>query len=572
MRKVNTFVLLLASILLLLPSLRGQEQERYLDRIFDKVDVTRDVTYGVNATVLLSSVAGEAVPQELKMDIYTPSGDTEAERPAVLLLHTGNFLPIVLNGGLQGNRQDSSVVEMANRLAQMGYVAAIMDYRQGWNPTAETQDQRTLGLLQAAYRGVQDIRTAIRFFKRDAVENQNTFAVDTSRMVVWGVGTGGYASLAAATLDDFLKVTTASNPQGKFLTESPINPGILVPMVIPEFNGDIFGLGFGVLPVEVPPLPAGDTLNYPNHEGFNSDFQLCVNLGGALGDISWLEAGQMPTITFQVPTDPFAPYVDDVLIVPTTNDPVVQVQGGRLVAEKANEVGNQEPFKSVALGEGQFGEIAWVDPLTIQAEVSSVIAGHNYFEGLYPFVRPTNEFGNEEGDPWTWWDPSAPAPGQGMGIPWNQLPHPSGDRTYHEDALQNNADMSPEKAKTYIDTVMGYYAPRAFLALDLGSYETLVDRGVIAISTSSTPVLSDGQVDMQLMPNPAFDQVRITTGLDYPMQAVQVFDFSGRLAQSHTRLNDNTFYIDRGNLPPGMYVAKVHFKEGVVAKKIVFKD
>jgi hypothetical protein len=56
------------------------------------------------------------------------------------------------------------------------------------------------------------------------------------------------------------------------------------------------------------------------------------------------------------------------------------------------------------------------------------------------------------------------------------------------------------------------------------------------------------------------------------MQAVQLFDMSGRLAQSHTRLNDHTFYLNRGSLPPGIYVAKVHFEGGIVAKKIVFKD
>ena len=27
------------------------------------------------------------------MDIYTPSGDTETNRPAVILIHTGSFLP-----------------------------------------------------------------------------------------------------------------------------------------------------------------------------------------------------------------------------------------------------------------------------------------------------------------------------------------------------------------------------------------------------------------------------------------------------------------------------------------------
>ena len=54
--------------------------QRYIDEVFTDVTVTSDVTYGVNATVLFLPIAGEAVPQELQMDVYEPTGDTETER------------------------------------------------------------------------------------------------------------------------------------------------------------------------------------------------------------------------------------------------------------------------------------------------------------------------------------------------------------------------------------------------------------------------------------------------------------------------------------------------------------
>jgi dienelactone hydrolase len=67
------------------------------------------------------------------MDVYEPSGDTASVRPLVLVLHTGSFLPAVMNGQPTGGRKDSAVVEMCTRFAKKGYVAAAVSYRLGWN-------------------------------------------------------------------------------------------------------------------------------------------------------------------------------------------------------------------------------------------------------------------------------------------------------------------------------------------------------------------------------------------------------------------------------------------------------
>ena len=98
--------------------------QRYLEEIFTDVEVTTNVTYGVNATVLLFQVYGEAVPEELKMDIYQPVGDIEVNRPLILYFHSGNFLPFPVNGGTGGSKTDSSTVEICKRFARMGYVVA----------------------------------------------------------------------------------------------------------------------------------------------------------------------------------------------------------------------------------------------------------------------------------------------------------------------------------------------------------------------------------------------------------------------------------------------------------------
>ena len=141
---------------------------RYIDEIFDEVQVTSDVQYGTNITILPALQGLPPAAEALMLDIYEPVGDTETERPLFLFFHSGNFLPPMVNGGTQGTRTDNTVVEICERFARMGYVTAAVSYRLGWNPTAGTQEERTLQLIQAAYRGVQDSRTAVPFFPQDS--------------------------------------------------------------------------------------------------------------------------------------------------------------------------------------------------------------------------------------------------------------------------------------------------------------------------------------------------------------------------------------------------------------------
>ncbi len=412
MRRIIT----LSTILLLVASLQVNAQ-RYLEEVFNDVTVTEDVLYGVNASVLAYSIFNEAIPVELRMDVYEPEGDTETERPLILYFHTGNFLPHPDNGSPTGLRTDSTAVEICSRFARMGYVVASCDYRLGWNPLAETQDERVFTLINAAYRGVQDSRTAARFFRMEVEENGNPWGIDPDKFVVWGQGTGGYISLATATIDEYSDVLLP-----KFTTEDA--EGNPIPMVIEQINGDVDGTTVGVNPLDQ------DTLCYPNHVGYNSDFQACVNMGGALGDISWLDAGDGPFISFQTPTDPFAPYESNVLIVPGVNLPVVEVQGAYLVQEACADFGNNDVFSNTNLQ----------DPYTVAAD-----AINDGFDGLYPLIRPEGQ--EADSAPWEWWD--------------------SETNPNHLAGLLTNPDMSAEKGRTFIDTIQFYTAPRLACALNL---------------------------------------------------------------------------------------------------------
>lgn len=484
--------------------------QRYVSEVFDEVQVTQGIFYGQNASIILlldSDPSNDAHPfkQPLVLDLYQPVGDTETERPLVIFFHTGNFFPHPGNGGTGGLRTDSIAVEVCTRLAKMGYVAASADYRLGWNPFDPDELTRRWFLINAAYRGVQDARTAIRYFKRTAAENGNPYGIDPDKIVLWGDGTGGYITLNTMALDNYNKTLIP-----KFLLPGPI------PMVIEGVNGDVEGKQVGLVPPGYPIFAPGDTLCHPNHVDYSSDFQLAVNMGGAIGDSSWVDPGQPSLISYHVKTDPFAPYQEGTVLVPVVNFPVVEVQGSYLAQKLVNEFGNNSAFD----------DINWSDPYTAAAD-----SRNDGFEGLLPFT-PTDPLDPSPWQFWAWNNPNATEPSDSIG------------------------------ARIYIDTIMNYYAPRACLTLgldcDLSNY------------TAVEEVLNADAVGLAIAPNPATSVVRIETAASHPIERIYVYDMNGRLVKAHVQVNNNQYLMERNSLPAGMYLAKVFVKGGVVAQKIMF--
>ncbi len=524
--------------------------QRYLTEVFDDVQVTSDVTYGQNTTLLFIAQLGP-VKEDLKMDVYEPVNDNVTERPLVILLHTGNFLPRIVNGGIMGTKSDSSAVEIATRLAKMGYVVASVDYRLGWNPAAPSQPLRALGLIQAAYRGIQDARSAVRFFRNDAA-NADLYKIDSDKVAVWGNGTGGYIGLGMATLDSYNEILMTEMPAGKFFFDSDGDPNTPdIPMVVPTYHGDIEGKLEVIAPADGFGYSMGDTSSFSNWPDESSEVQLVLNVGGALGDISWLDENSAPIISFHHYLDPFAPYESDVLRVPGTNDLIVEVQGSRAIAEKQNTLGNNQPFIDANIS----------DEWTTAAMNNSAIAGHDYYEALSPKVDPANVLGTIEGVVIDWWDPEA-VPGDlsnPMMLPWNQLPNtladPNGTITFDQSGMASNIGQGPDKAKTNIDSLIGFFAPRAVAVMGL---------------TTGTENIAAEEVAMEIAPNPTSSIFNITSNVDSPIQQVRIFDLNGRLVRQYDAVNENKLTVDRSNLASGMHIVMVTFEEGVVSKKVMF--
>ena len=390
-------------------------QNRFLEPIFDQVTKTPNIIYGTNATVQAASAMGQAIPQPLVLEVYEPTGDTASARPLVLVIPGGFFLPKNLNLNCEGSLRDSAVVEICIRLAKMGYVAAAVDYRLGWNPLASQQTLRMLTYVQAVYRGIQDARTAIRYFKKTAVEDANPFRVDTTRIVLWGESDGGGIALGAA---------YANSPNDWDDPSLVIFPPS-VPAIFPLYIGNIWGTDVGVLDAAgqaLYGLPEGDTLCYPNWPGYSSDFQFCVSMAGRMLDLPWIGVGEMPALLFHAPNDALQVCGDAVFHVPPPLSlPVTSSSGSCIIAEQLDIYGNNQLFLDADIN----------DCLTSHANTYN-----GGLEGFYPFVGlPAGK-----ARPWQW---TAPC-----------VNNPTGP-------------TDGAFARQYLDTVMAYFAPRACAALAL---------------------------------------------------------------------------------------------------------
>ncbi len=467
--------------------------QRYLQEVFTDVQVTSNVTYGVNATVIAYQQLGQAIPQQLKCDIYEPVGDTSTSRPVVLYFHTGNFLPTPQNGSPSGTKVDSNVVEMCSRLAKMGYVVASCDYRLGWNPVASTQDERVYTLINAAYRGVQDCRTAIRFFRMTEAEMSNPYGIDPTRIAVWGQGTGGYISFASATLNNYSDIVIP-----KFIHDVEVAPGVIVPlpMVIQEVNGDIYGTSVGINPND------GDTLCYINHPTYSSDFNVMVNLGGACGDSSWVTANDIPMISFHSPTDPFAPYNVGTVIVPGFNLPVVEVSGSGHVQQMANAFGLNDVFQMAD------------DAGDVYTTAANTFNDGNF--GLYPLNRPATQ--PADSAPWEWWAASNPNNSNG---------------------LMTNPDMSAAKGMMFLDSIQMYAAPRMMCALMLAGSpcEEIVVEGPEndeCMNAIDINTLFTGGLQMTMSDGPFSNEGATAEDPNYPLDAGCFVAFSSEPSVDNT--------------------------------------
>ncbi len=416
-----------AMVMLLLVGLTSKAQVRYFAPVFENVNKISQVWYDSNYSVnLLFGVPG--LPPSLNgspvymasqfVDIYEPAGDTEKGRPLIILAHTGSYLPAFVNQQTTGNKEDSAIIEVAKNLAKRGYVVALASYRSGWNPATTIQAVAREQLLKATYRGLQDMRACVRYFKNNAA----TYGIDTGKVVIGGQGTGGYIALAYAT------VSTREDIESniKFLRDDASA------MVSMDTMGDWRGVG------GIPPF------NLPHPESVSSQAHMVINYGGAMGDIAWMKSTSLPIVSCHAKGDQFAPYFTGNVLVPTT---------GAVVIPNASGAGHVVP-KADSLGlNNAINKYFYLDPITERAaevnKKSIMMPNNNFgFETSFPF----------EGSPWEWWDRTAAQTKTSQ--VYRGIPLPVNGRNADSLSMLTNPFMSATRGKAYCDTVASFFAPR----------------------------------------------------------------------------------------------------------------
>ena len=532
----SVFIIALLSL-----GLSVSAQDRYLDDVFPTVTVTSDVIYAINISVIPALIGLPPGPDTLKCDIYEPDGDTETNRPVIILAHTGSFLPPVVNGQATGSKSDLSIVEQCNRWAKKGYVAVAMDNRLGWLPTSADQNVRTSSLLQAAYRGIQDAKAMVRYMRMTEATG-NPYGIDESKIVLGGQGTGAYISLGYATLSDESELYL---PKFMDLTD-PSNP---TPYVYPPVYGNIDGTDSTYAPIydSTGAIVGSMPFNIPNNLGYSSEINMAFNLGGAIADISWLEAGDVPIVSFHCEKDPYAPIDTGDVIVPTTGDFVVEVMGSRTVQMMQNMYNNNS-----------YGAWSYIsDNITTAAN-----SNNDGNDGLYIFKTPApstaanvyGQFDEEQGSPWDWWDN---ATYDQMFMAVNPI-LPDGSNTPSgfgaANSILGNPNMSATNGNLYLDTIQGYLNPRMYLTLGLGTALSINE--LIAQTT-------------EIYPNPAKNVLNIvsyTVGID----KVNIYNVNGQLVLN-TDINNNQKTINISSLESGIYIVDILSENTSVKRKLIIE-
>jgi dienelactone hydrolase len=253
----NIFHLVLTTLVLLATMSSAVAQVdttggRYYRPIFPNVTVSLNVAYG-------SAVTFSGATQQLLMDVYQPTGDTVTRRPVIIFAHQGGFV--------SGSRLDPYMADVCRRFAQLGYVTASIDYRLGFNLTGLAQPRDTPEVARASIRGMQDMRAAVRFFRRDAATTRQ-YKVNPRYIVVGGSSAGGFMALQVGYLDKASEV--------------------------PAYV-DIAALG-GI---------EGNSGN----PGYSSAVLAVLNLSGATESVNYIEPGNVPLCSVHGTADNVVPYL-----------------------------------------------------------------------------------------------------------------------------------------------------------------------------------------------------------------------------------------------------------------------
>ncbi len=220
----------------------GQKTQRFKTEVFSKIDTLKNIQYGVSI-----NIKGES--EKLFLDIYSPNADTLNKRPLVIFVHGGGFT--------DGDKGKGYPLLFCGGLAKRGYVSSSINYRLGIE-----KPKNDTSYFEAMYRGVQDAKASVRFFRKNA----DKYGIDTSQIFIMGGSAGSKVAMHLAYLDQ--------NEVPKFINTSKL----------------------------------GSLEGKSGNEGFSSTVKGVVNCWGALIDYRWIKSGDIPIFSVHGTGDKTVPF------------------------------------------------------------------------------------------------------------------------------------------------------------------------------------------------------------------------------------------------------------------------
>ncbi|MCS6905535.1 MAG: T9SS type A sorting domain-containing protein, partial [Bacteroidia bacterium] len=361
-----------------------------------------------------------------------------------------------------------------------------------WVPIAPADSIRAEGIIRAAWRAMIDGKDCVRFFRDNALNKGNTYKIDEKKIVVAGSQAGGYIPVHMAYFDkpSELRLSKLVRPVSK----------------VPFINTADSTLG---------DFNSGSNTNVP------ANFALGITLGGAVGDTSFIEGGEIPMISMHGTADDVTPYGTAVVTPRATGLPIIEVSGGRDMLARAARLGNQNSLKNLdntRLPNGDKGFFEQGQNL-VSREVP----------GLYSFLRAGFQ-------PFGWYATVTTNPQTGA-----TAPNP-------------NRAADSVKAAAYLDTVIWFTTRRMVKILKLDP-PTSVDKATLSSSFT-------------VYPNPTTNKITIESGeqniylygaelYDYQGRVLRIFDIKGTKAE-----------LDLSTFAPGNYFIHLFTNKGDLSKPI----
>lgn len=166
-------------------SAQAPAERRYLNEVFEAHERTANIVFAERH----NDLSGKK--EKLTLRLFQPKGDTELERPLVIITPGGGF----------SQHEEDWMDDFGEQLARAGYVVAVHRYRLSKNIDSPDAFRKALA------KAVADQKAVIQFFLRDA-HAEKRFRIDPDQIFIGGHSAGAITSLYVGYLSDPSEIST----------------------------------------------------------------------------------------------------------------------------------------------------------------------------------------------------------------------------------------------------------------------------------------------------------------------------------------------------------------------------